>query len=263
VTKTVFSELILLGNPVLQNVKRLMECGSTNIELMCDGIGWNNVDCLWDYLAVELPKNGATFSIHPAAWNTNLASPVKDVRDMTLKLHKDTILFAKKIGAKQVVLHPGFCYSPAFEKTQAKIWAHEATAELIDFSKPLDIRLAFENVGYHGKSIYTFDEFCTVIDEFDDTVGYLIDTGHANINGWDIAALIDRAKERLYGIHIHDNMANADSHLPMFAGNIEWEKVFKEMRGIKRECDFILEYAPGIPLERLAKDVKILNEKLT
>jgi sugar phosphate isomerase/epimerase len=257
--KIAFSELILLGNPTLQNVKKLMEYGSSNIELMCDGGGWNNVDYLWDRLAAELPKTGADFSIHPAAWDTNLTSPVKEVRDMTLKLHKDTILFAKKIGARQVVLHPGFCHSPAFEKTQAKIWAREATAELVDFSRPLGIRLAFENVGYHGASIYTFDEFCTVLDEFDDTVGYLIDTGHANINGWDIAALIDRVKERLYGIHIHDNMANADSHLPMFDGNIDWNRVFREMRGINRECDFILEYAPGIPVERLSEGAKILN----
>jgi sugar phosphate isomerase/epimerase len=260
--KIIFSELILLGKPVLQNVKTLMECGSKNIELMCDGIGWNNTDGLWDKLAAELPKTGADFSVHPAAWDTNLTSPVKEIRETTLKLHKDTIVFAKKIGAKQVVLHPGFNYSPAFEKKQAKIWAREATAELIEFSKPLGIALAFENVGYHGASIYTFDEFCTALDGFDDTVGYLVDTGHANVNGWDVPALIDRLKDRLYGIHIHDNMGDADSHLPIYSGNLNWEKIFKVMRNITRECDFILEYAPVIPVEKLKEGLNILSKNI-
>jgi sugar phosphate isomerase/epimerase len=262
IVKIFYSELILLGKPVLQNVKALKQYGGNNIELMLDGAGWDNVDGLWDQLALDLPKTGAVFSVHPAAWDTNLTSPVKALREAALQLHKDTIRFAKKIGAAQVVLHPGFAYSPAFDKKQARIWAAEATEQLIAAAKPLGIRLAFENVGYHGASIYDFDEYCHALNGLDDTVGYLVDTGHAHINGWDVAAMIDRVQDRLYGIHLHDNGGDADQHLPIYEGNLNWPEIFESIRRIPRDCDLILEYTPGTPLERLARGRDILMEKL-
>jgi sugar phosphate isomerase/epimerase len=258
--KIVYSELILLGNPVLSNVKALIGAGCGGIELMMDGAPWDSGP--WDYLAEELPKTGAVFSVHPAAWDTNLASPVKALRDAVLQLHKDTIAFARRIGAEQVVLHPGFTNSPAFDKKDAQLWAMEAVEELILTAKPLGIRLALENVGYHGASIYTFDEYCSALDKLDDTAGYLVDTGHAHINGWDVPALIDRVKERLYGIHLHDNSGSADQHVPIGDGTLNWPMIFKALRNIPRGCDLVLEYAPGTPLGRLTEGYSLLSGAL-
>jgi sugar phosphate isomerase/epimerase len=90
----------------------------------------------------------------------------------------------------------------------------------------------------------------------------LLDTGHANLNGWDAAALIDRLKDRLYGVHLHDNMADTDGHLPIGEGNLGWPRVFKALRGIGGDCDVVLEYAPGTPLERLNEGREILMRNL-
>lgn len=253
-----YSELILLGGPVIDNVKKLMSSGSQRIELMMDGAGWDDVNGTWSKLAIELPKTGASFSVHPAAWDTNLTSQTKVLRDATLQLHKDTILFASKIGAEQVVLHPGFSYSPAFDKKTAQRQAREATEELIEVAKPLGIRLAFENVGYNGSCLYTYDEFAAALDGLDDTVGYLIDTGHANINGWDIAKLIDKLSDRLYALHIHDNNGISDQHLPIYDGNIKWQPIFDNIKKMRDDFELILEYAPSIPLERLTEGKAIL-----
>jgi sugar phosphate isomerase/epimerase len=260
--KIAYSELIFLGKPVLQNVQALMEAGSKNVELMMDGDGWNDEGGLLNTLLEELPKIGAAFSAHPPAWDINLTSPIKALRDAALQVHKASILFAHKMGAKQVVLHPGYCNYYAFSKKNAHIWARDATEELISFCKPLGVKLAYENVGYHGSSIYTFDEYCHALDDVDETVGYLIDTGHANANGWDVPALIDKLSERLFAMHLHDNHGDADSHLPIGEGNLNWPAIFASMRTIKGDCDLILEYAPGTAPQSLREGAALLAQEL-
>ena len=72
-----------------------------------------------------------------------------------------------------------------------------------------------------------FDEYACALDGIDETVGYLIDVGHANINGWDVPTLIRRVAPRLYGLHIHDNNGNSDQHLPIGDGTMEWNQSMK------------------------------------
>jgi sugar phosphate isomerase/epimerase len=260
--KITYSELNLLGKPVLRNIRELLDAGGKNIELMQDGEGWDDINGLWDRLADELPKTGAAFNVHPAAWDINLTSPIKELRDAAFLLHEKSIRFAHKIGASHVVLHPGFCLSPAFDKARARSMARETSERLLKIAKPLGVRLAFENVGYHGTSIYTDDEYCHALDGLDETLGFLLDTGHANLNGWDVAAMIDRLKDRLYGIHIHDNMADKDRHLPIYEGNLDWPRIFKAIRDINRDCDLVLEYTPGTPTARLNKDRELLTKEV-
>jgi sugar phosphate isomerase/epimerase len=260
--KIACSELSLLGKPVLQNVHDLMNIGCNNIEFMQDGEGWDDLDGLWEYLAAELPKLGAAFTVHPAAWDINLTSPIKELRNAAFLLHEKSIRFARKIGASQVVLHPGFSGSKAFDKARARRIARETAERLAAIAKPLGLRLAFENVGYHGSSIYTAEEYCHALDGMDDTLGYLLDTGHAHLNGWDVANMIECLKDRLYGIHIHDNMADADRHLPINDGSMDWKRIFKAMKGITGNCDLVLEYSPGTPTSRLREGFDILIKEV-
>ncbi|MDR2403215.1 MAG: sugar phosphate isomerase/epimerase [Spirochaetaceae bacterium] len=260
--KFVFSELSLLGKPVLQNVRDLMQAGCPNIELMADGDGWDDLGGLWNRLAAELPKTGASFSLHPPAWDINLTSPIRELRDAAYVLHEKSIEFAHKIGASHLVLHPGFCNSSAFDKSRARSLAREAAERLAVKAKSLSLRLAFENVGYHGSSIYTDEEFCHALDGLDETLGYLIDTGHAHLNHWDVPALIDRLKDRIVGIHLHDNKADADRHLPMYEGSLNWPAIFRSIQNIPGDCNLVLEYAPGTPPDKLSEGCRILRKAL-
>jgi sugar phosphate isomerase/epimerase len=259
--KIVFSELSFLGKPVLQNVRDLMQAGCPHIELMADGDGWDDLNGLWDTLAAELPKTGAAFSLHPSAWDINLTSPIGELRDAAYGLHEKSIEFARKIGASHVVLHPGFCNSSAFNKSRARSLAREAAGKLAVKAKSLGLRLAFENVGYHGSSIYTEEEFCHALDGLDETLGYLVDTGHAHLNHWDVPALIDRLKDRLIGIHLHDNKADADNHLPIYEGGLNWPAIFGAIRNIPGDCDLVLEYAPGTHPDKLCEGRRILSRE--
>lgn len=258
-----YSELITLGTDVFQNVQALMDKGISRVELMMDGGAWDRWNGQYGPLTAQLKKLPIAYSIHPAAWDINLTAETEILRDAAYRHHLSVLHFAAELGASQVVLHPGFAMSPCFSKAQARQRAHDTTGRLAVEAKALGVLLAFENVGYNGQSIYTQEEYEHALDQVDSQVAYLIDVGHANINGWDIPSLIHNLSSRLAGVHIHDNNGKSDQHLPIGQGTIHWEPVFKEMASIANpDCEFILEYAPGLPLDHLEAGKAILASHL-
>ena len=260
--KISYSELALLGKPVLENVDSLIALGAKKIELMQEGEPWDDVDRQWDKLAKELVQRKVEYSVHPPPWDHNLTSETHSIREAVFDLYKRCIEFTAAIGGGQMVLHPGFYSSPAFSKDTAKKRALEATHKLSAIAKPLGVKLAFENVGFRGQSLYDMEEFISVLDGMDETVGYLIDTGHAHLNGWDIPGLIRRTAPRLLGIHLHDNDGKGDSHRPLYEGTINWDPIVAAIRETYLQGEIILEYAPFVNIEQYPKDEKTLMELL-
>lgn len=254
-----YSELILLDNSVIENVDRLLVAGTDRIELMMDGASWDGQNGDFASLTRELRARQAAYTVHPAAWDINLTAQTRILRDAAYDHHIQAIRFAADIGASQVVLHPGFLGSPCFNRETAQRRAEDATRRLASEAAALGVKLAMENVGYHGQSIYTEDEYATALDDVDPSVGYLIDIGHAHLNGWAVPRLIKRIAPRLLGLHIHDNDGNSDQHRPIFSGTVSWKPVFQAMKeSCGPDCEYILEYAPGNSLDTLAAGSDIL-----
>ena len=156
-----------------------------------------------------------------------------------------------------------FCRFALFFREMAKKRAEETTHRLAEEARAMGLRLAFENVGYHGQSIYTEAEYAGALDNVDSVVGYLIDIGHAHLNGWNIPQMIERLSHRLVGLHIHDNNGSSDQHRPIYDGSVPWEDIFQVMKkSCGSECECILEYAPGTPLDILILGKKILLENV-
>ena len=231
--------------------------------MMMDGASWDSYNGDFSALVRELRARDVEYSVHPAAWDINLAAETEILRDAAYDHHCQAMHFAAEIGASQVVLHPGFVGSPCFSKETSKRRAKEATQRLAKDAKALGLKLAFENVGYNGQSIYTEEEYVTALDDVDPVVGYLIDIGHAHLNGWNIPQMIERVSHRLLGLHIHDNSGKYDEHLPIYCGTVPWEDVFRAMKeNCRSDCEYILEYVPGTHLDALTSGKRVLLEKL-
>ena len=255
-----YSELILLNNNVLDNVDKLIELGAERVELMMDAAGWDCWHADYSKLIPELKKRPLHYTVHPAAWDINLTAEMKILRDAAYQHHLSALNFTAELGAKQMVLHPGFAYSPCFNKDTARQRAHEAACSLAEEAKKLGVQLAYENVGYNGASIYNYEQYKHSLDDVDESVSYLIDIGHAHVNDWDDPQLIRDLKGRLAGLHIHDNNGRGDQHLPIGKGNQDWDALAAAMREITDpECEFVLEYAPGVPLDYLVKGTEFLK----
>ncbi|MBM4761148.1 sugar phosphate isomerase/epimerase family protein [Bacillus sp. B15-48] len=258
----IYSDLPLLNQDLFENIHQLIAYGADKIELMMDGDKWGKMEELFAGLAPRLREIPVEFTIHPPAWDINLTSENKAIREASFHEYKKAIEFAGMIGASHVVIHPGFCFSPVFDKKLAQKRALEGIHRLCEVAKPLNVRLAIENVGYNGSGLYTAEEYAQLLDGVDETAGYLIDIGHAQLDGWDVPKVIESVKERLIALHLHDNMGESDDHLPIGEGIMDFKKVLAVVNQHKIDCELILEYAPGTPLDKLQVGKELIKREV-
>lgn len=255
-----FSELCLLGNNVFSNVDQMIDAGADGIELMMDGPGWDRFDVRMEEFARGLLSKKAAYSVHTPVWDINLTSENYFVRRAALTSLQYSIELSAKLRAEHVVVHPGFCMSSCFDRETAKERAREALWELLDFNKDYGMKLLIENVGDKNTSLFTQEEYAAFLDEFPPEAGYLVDVGHACLNGWDIPALLSTVKDRLLAVHLHDNDGISDQHLPMHEGAIDWPPIFSILQSARPDLHLVLEYRNGTSLHRLAHDAAKLDE---
>lgn len=257
------SDLILLNDEPIENAKRLSQI-VPSVELMLDGDAWDDADGAWERLAGKLAEPAWEFTVHPPAWDHNVAAGLHSLRHTAQELNKKALELAVRVGAKQMVFHTGYCdRNSRFSRELAQRRSMEALQELIELAKPHGITLGVENVSTPQNSLYTQEEYVHILDGVDDTAQYLLDLGHAHMNGWDIPWVLENIGPRLCGLHIHDNNGRGDQHLPIFQGSIPWGKVFAVMDTLRDDCHFILEYAPGTALDDLRQGADILRSRFT
>jgi sugar phosphate isomerase/epimerase len=122
----------------------------------------------------------------------------------------------------------------------------------------LNITLCIENMFPQAHFLSQPYEFQPVFDAFPE-IRLTLDIGHANLGGGK-----NRSSEfiRLHGyrighVHANDNFGKEDSHLPIGAGIIDFEKILRELRGVQ--------YDETITLEVFSRDrdyLKISREKV-
>ncbi len=257
-----YSDYILQGKHVIDNIQKLKEFGADGVEMLMDGTCWDDKANGWKKLVNPIKETCMRVSIHPPSCDTNLTAEMETLREASFSLYRDSIYLAAEIDAASVVIHPGFTYSSHFDKLRAKHYAEEYLNQLIEIAKPLGVKLFVEKVGCGHASLYTQEEYTNLLVDADPIAGYLIDTGHAHINHWNIPKLIEDVSDRLYGMHIHDNVQRGDVHLHIGTGTIPWDDVFVAMRGVRKDCDLILEYSPEAELSQLPEAKNLLIEKV-
>jgi len=256
----VFSDLCLLGNDPFRNIEQFQALGNCQVELMMDGYYWDNFTLFKKQFMDRISQYDVAYSLHSPCWDVNLSCEIGRLREANLKVAMDAIDFAAGSKCNYLVIHTGFCQSPAFDRARARERSYEALQMLCRRARESGVRLAVENVGYHGTSLYTYDEFVHLLDEFGQEAGYILDIGHAALNGLDSAALIRDTRQRLLGIHIHDNNGQTDQHLPLGEGVIQWQPILTEMAGLDGFCSLVLEYGWGTPMEKLVETRQYLEK---
>jgi len=251
--KVFFSELCVLGGDPADSVERLMEAGAQNVELMLDGGGWNDFSLRSDELAAKLKSKDIGYAVHTPVWDANLTSENSHIRRAVFETYKQTVLFANKLGADHVVIHPGFCYETIFHKKTAQARAEEAVNHLAEFCKGYETKLLIENVGTVKTSLFTQNEFAAFCKSFPPQVKCLVDVGHAHFNKWDLEKLVADLGDCLYALHLHDNDGLADQHLPIGEGTVDWNRLKRVIKPISENLNLILEYNIGTPLGKLTE----------
>jgi sugar phosphate isomerase/epimerase len=93
---------------------------------------------------------------------------------------------------------------------------------LTEFSRLRGIRIALENMA--GDDYVLIDALLARYAP--DVLGFCYDSGHANM-GPDGPGELERHKERLIAIHLHDNDGVEDQHKIPFTGTTDWVRVMQ------------------------------------
>lgn len=214
-----------------------------------------------------------------AAYPMTLHGPFTDVecaaapgtieRETMIETWKRAFDVYEQFNASSIVLHTHHMRDiPEEDKETLRDYAVDTILELAEIAQERKINLTVENVGHWVKNNTLFNEgqFIDMFHALPDSVGALLDVGHALINRWDITHVICALNTRIRSYHLHNNDGCGDSHRPMFeAGNryseAEMLNLLELTNKYSPDADWILEYAPGSHISRnlLVKDLSMLK----
>jgi len=136
----------------------------------------------------------------------NWASEKEYERLAGVELVQNRIEMTARLGGDAIVMHiPSI---PGWEPLRRSLDALESSA------RSHGVRIALEN-GSFGAIAPWLAEYGP------DYLGLCYDSGHGNLIP-DGLAQLDRLKERLICVHLHDNDGTADQHNLMFTGSVDW-----------------------------------------
>ena len=240
-----------------------LSCGSMQkipsdigIEIFCE----TGNDYYWDHLLPVLMKDRPVpLSLHGPFQRLDLSDPNVDFEPM-----KDAYVWAfelgKKFGAKDCVCHP---YASRKSENKRKLSVDKSKEislqrilELNRLAEKAGIKLLVENMP-EPDGLLDEKGFIDLFSPYHE-LSFLIDTGHAHLQRWNMDLAFERLGSRILAYHINDNKGDVDSHLKVGEGTFDWEHFFNCYRKYTPKANLVLEYNEG-PLEAILESVQTIR----
>ncbi|MCD6518460.1 MAG: sugar phosphate isomerase/epimerase [Anaerolineae bacterium] len=142
----------------------------------------------------------------------NWASSREYERLSGVELVQNRIAMAAHLGSGVVIMHV-WEYSEPIKRS---------LDELEPFARAHGVRIALENLGFPE----SFEIIAQILADYSpDYLGLCYDAGHGNLSGCDGLTWLEKLKDRLISVHLHDNDGQSDQHKPLFSGTIDWERL--------------------------------------
>lgn len=204
--------------------------------------------------AAELADHGLSCTIHATFMDLNPGSVDLAIREATRQRVEQTLAVAEVLRPRVVVFHPG--YSRLTYGSAVETWvANSVTFWQAQLPRVREIgcRIALENIFEEEPST-----LLQVLERINDPlVGHCFDSGHFNmfaavsLQEW-FAVLGKRIVES----HLHDNHGQADEHLPVGEGEIDFDLVTTLLKQYAPEAVWTLEAHSRERLERARKNIQ-------
>ena len=229
------------------------------IEVFCE----TGNDYYWDHLLpVLLEGRSVPLSLHGPFQRLDLSNPEADFEEM-----KEAYLWAfrlgQKFGAKDCVCHPYAGHRQENDTEQKRRRARETALERIlvlnHLSEGYGIQLLVENMPERD-GLLDQQSFIELFSPYEE-LRFLIDTGHAHLQHWDMDLAFQKLGRRILGYHINDNKCDCDSHLKVGEGTFDWEHFFRGYKKYTPDASLVLEYNEG-PLEDILTSVEVIRSYL-
>lgn len=189
-------------------------------------------------------------------WTSDL---YESFRKVSLQENVSALEAGAELGIQKMVLHPGLITGLGkLLLDRARGYALEAIEAILKRANQLGVTLCLENMFPQAHFLTQPAEFQSVFEAFPET-RLTLDIGHANLGGGKnrSSEFIQRFGVRIGHVHANDNFGKEDSHLPIGAGIIDFEKILRELKEAR--------YDDTLTLEVFSRDrdyLKISKEKI-
>jgi sugar phosphate isomerase/epimerase len=141
-----------------------------------------------------------------------------------VELVKNRIKMAARLSSDVIIMHVPA--EPQDPQENSLFWTQLGMSldALEPYSRDHGVRIAIENL--FPDNFGTLEKIMSRYAA--DYVGICYDSGHANITGIGLDPL-DRLKDRLISVHLHDNDTTGDQHKLIFAGTVDWDRLARIM----------------------------------
>lgn len=149
-----------------------------------------------------------------------------------------SIIAAKRLGVKHAVLHPTTTTLPrlSFSEKEQHEQVISSLAPYVEQGKKIGLDIVVENmrpvpqIFPYRRYCAEAEELCRVADDLE--LGICWDFGHANIAGLKQSEALACVGSRLRMLHVNDNFAWGDDHVPPFIGTINWADAMQGLRAV-------------------------------
>ncbi len=215
-------------------------------------------DYYWKYqLGKIMDGRTGKLSIHGPFCQINLAAEDCAFEEVKESFQR-TFQMVRTYHAVHCVLHPhGEVPYPGFDIKEGCKRALERTLVLEELARSQGVELLVENMPF-TEQIMDQEAFLQTFGP-EKHLRFLIDTGHAILNHWDMAAVMEELGCRIRAYHVHDNYGDFDAHLKVGEGPADWRKFFRDYKAYTPDARLVLEYAQG-PIDAITKNIGLVEQ---
>jgi len=228
-----------LTNPtieILKDIRTIYELGFDFVEIGMEGPeGENEILIRKRKEIVWLLNKFNSKPIAHTAWYMDLGTPNENIRVAWLEEFKRKIKTAHDLGINIVNVH---AFSAGMfrgvEKYKKLVLNNfvKSLKESVKYAQKFGTLIILENVP-SSDGFSNLKDFKYIVDRVPGLKVHF-DIGHAFCNGGieNIKDYLFEFSSKIEHIHIHDNHGNADEHLPLGKGKIDFKKVVELLKGV-------------------------------
>jgi sugar phosphate isomerase/epimerase len=186
----------------------------------------------FETVARRLKRWSLTATLHAPFVDLSAGSPDPEIRALTRRRFEQVLGIVPIFSPKTVVCHFGYDWK-RYDYFKAE-WIENSLEIFSRFGeriKDADSRLMIENVYERSP-----DDMQMVFEHLEDqNVGFCLDTGHqAVFSRTPLVKWLDTLGPYLSQLHLHDNTGQADDHLAMGQGSIDFKTLFRSLKVLKK-----------------------------
>lgn len=159
------------------------------------------------------------------AWYLPIGSPMKELRACAVEIIRRYLDVFAEIGCNKVTIHSNWPPS-LFSEDEGVKFQTESIQNILDFAQEMGVKILFEPLGTAHDNARNISRIMALNDD----LFFHADIGHLNVFGREPAEYLNRYKEKLMHVHMHDNDGNKDLHLPLGSGSIDWDHLINSLK---------------------------------